>query len=231
MSRTRDPVAHGARREAFLDAAQALIGARGFADVSVADVIEAVGVSKGAFYHYFPTKAALLDGVVNRLVGTTVAQVAAIAADPALDPLAAFRSVVHAMPAGQPARQDLMAELLVVWFTDENAVLRDRVRQSSCARLSPHLAGLIRRGREQGVFTPSSAEGCAVVVCTLMLDLGEAVGRLLLAHRQGVVTFSVVEDVVTSYAEAIERALGATAGAFPDDRALLRAWFEQTEKG
>ena len=62
MARTLDPAAHAVKRDTFLDAAQRLIKTKGYEALSVQDVLAAVGTSKGAFYHYFDSKAALLDG-------------------------------------------------------------------------------------------------------------------------------------------------------------------------
>ena len=68
MARTLDPSAHAVRRDTFLDAAQRLIQSKGYEQMSVQDVLADVGTSKGAFYHYFDSKAALLEGVVDRMV-------------------------------------------------------------------------------------------------------------------------------------------------------------------
>ena len=51
--------------EAFLDAGQRLIATKGYAQLSIQDVIDELSSSKGAFYHYFDSKAALLDGVAD----------------------------------------------------------------------------------------------------------------------------------------------------------------------
>lgn len=53
-------------RTRILEAAQRLVLERGFAAVTVDAVIEAAGVSKGAFFHHFPSKGALGRAVVER---------------------------------------------------------------------------------------------------------------------------------------------------------------------
>lgn len=54
-------------RAALLDAAQQLFAARGFAATSVADVVTAAEVTKGALYHHFETKEALFAAVFERV--------------------------------------------------------------------------------------------------------------------------------------------------------------------
>ena len=53
------------RRSEILDCAQSLFLARGYDCASLNDVIAAVGLSKGAFYHYFASKEALLEALAD----------------------------------------------------------------------------------------------------------------------------------------------------------------------
>lgn len=46
--------------------ARGLFHARGYHDVGVNDVCSAAGVAKGSFYHFFPSKDALLEAVIER---------------------------------------------------------------------------------------------------------------------------------------------------------------------
>jgi len=59
----RDPA--GTRR-AILDAAEALVYEQGFAASSIDTVIDRAGVTKGAFFHHFKSKAALGLALVQR---------------------------------------------------------------------------------------------------------------------------------------------------------------------
>ncbi|HEX4926329.1 MAG TPA: TetR/AcrR family transcriptional regulator [Bdellovibrionales bacterium] len=67
--RTRDPVA---TRAQILDVAFWEIYRNGFHHVSVNDIAEKAGLTKGAFFHHFPTKEALgyalVDEVLTRMV-------------------------------------------------------------------------------------------------------------------------------------------------------------------
>ncbi len=62
MPRTLNPAAHALKRDAFLDAAERLIRTKGYEQMTVQDVLDELGASKGAFYHYFDSKEALLGG-------------------------------------------------------------------------------------------------------------------------------------------------------------------------
>lgn len=51
----------------ILDAAEHTVREDGLGALSVDRVVRAAGVSKGAFFHHFPTRGAMLDALLNRL--------------------------------------------------------------------------------------------------------------------------------------------------------------------
>lgn len=55
-----------ATRERVIEAAEALILQKGFAGTSLDDVLQATGLTKGAFFHHFRSKADLGRAVVER---------------------------------------------------------------------------------------------------------------------------------------------------------------------
>src|SRR5687767_15426039 len=61
--RTRDPEK---TRENILDAAQALILDHGFGATTVDAVVTRAGITKGAFFHHFASKAELARSLVER---------------------------------------------------------------------------------------------------------------------------------------------------------------------
>ena len=61
MARTVDTEAHAVRREAFVDVAQRLMQTKGYEQMSIQDVLDELDASRGAFYHYFDSKTALLE--------------------------------------------------------------------------------------------------------------------------------------------------------------------------
>ena len=46
---------------------------RGYDRFSIQDILDATGASKGAFYHYFDSKDALLDAIVDRMADQATA--------------------------------------------------------------------------------------------------------------------------------------------------------------
>ena len=56
------------RERQILDAAEGLLAARGYADLTVGDIAEAAGLTRGALYFYFASKQDVLIALVARTV-------------------------------------------------------------------------------------------------------------------------------------------------------------------
>jgi AcrR family transcriptional regulator len=230
MARTVDPVAYAARREAFVDAAVKVIQAKGYEQLSVQDVIVEVGASKGAFFHYFDSKSALLAAIVDRMVEVATRTVAPIAADPqltALEKLQGIFSGIAQWKSEQPEFQPAMVEQLTrTWYSDQNSVVLERLRAAVATRLSPMLLDILREGAADGSFSLRSPEGTARVLTALILGLNETATRFFLGRRDGTVSFETVTCTLAAYAEAFERLLGIPPSSWPlVDESTVRFWF------
>lgn len=70
-------------RQALIDSAGKLAVKRGLLAVSVQQISEAAGVTKGAFFHHFPSKQALIDCLIADLMTSLDAEIdARMTADP-----------------------------------------------------------------------------------------------------------------------------------------------------
>jgi AcrR family transcriptional regulator len=226
MARTLNPVSHAVRRDAFVDAALGIIQTKGYEQMSIQDVLDELGASKGAFYHYFATKEALLGAIVERTVEAATETAEPIVSDPDLSAVAKLERIFAGIAQWKGERTELMLELMQVWFSDDNTVVRERLRRAVTTRMTPMLVSVLRQGALEGVFSMRSPEGTGIVFVALLLGLQETASQLFLARQTDAVSFEEVEGTLASYTEAFERILGLAPGAWPlYDPALLRHWF------
>jgi AcrR family transcriptional regulator len=228
MARTLDPAAHAVRRDTFLDAAQRLIQIKGYEQMSIQDVLADVGTSKGAFYHYFGSKAALLEGVIDRMVVTATGTLQPLLDDPDKTALEKFNGMFQGLASWKTQRRDLLIAVLETWLSDDNAIVREKFRREVVVTITPILTDIVRQGVREGTFNVTSPEHAARVTVALLLGANEHASALYLANHNGDVPFEVVEGALNAYPEAMERILGAPVGSlrwWPDNR-LLHEWFK-----
>jgi AcrR family transcriptional regulator len=107
LARTVDTAAHAVRREAFISTAARLFQTKGYEETSVQDILDALGTSRGAFYHYFDSKGALLDGVVELMVEESMASVTPRLADPDLAAVEKVRALFGGISEWKMEHADL----------------------------------------------------------------------------------------------------------------------------
>ena len=67
MARIVKEEVYAEKRNAILDVAQRLIYTKGYEQMTIQDMLDDLQISKGAFYHYFDSKQAVLEALVERM--------------------------------------------------------------------------------------------------------------------------------------------------------------------
>jgi len=203
------------RREELLDRAQALILQRGYDNVSLNEIIAAAGVSKGAFYHYFPAKDALLEALAERFARQALERIRSIPDVPERDALGRLNAFLAR------GRQDKVENAGAAWalfeamFRAENLVLFHRINAAVNALLLPILADMIRDGVRDGVFDTFDPEGAADMILQIGTSTRGIVARALAsADSAGMeVAITALERRVRLYEIALDRVLGLEDGS------------------
>jgi AcrR family transcriptional regulator len=226
VARTLDPVSHAVRRDAFIDVAQRLIQTKGYESFSIQDVIDEVGASKGAFYHYFGSKGDLLEAIVERMADGVEAAWRPIMDQPGLSAVERFERVFSTTAQYKNARRELSLAILEAWLSDRNAAVREKLRVMVARRLTPILNRIMRQGIEEGDFTATSDEATAHVIVSLIQGTQEEASRLFVARQANEITYEQVERYFRAYQEALDRILGLAPGRLSlTDPPTLRMWF------
>ena len=121
----------------LLAAALALFRAKGYAATSVDDLCAAAGVTKGAFFHHFPTKEALAVAAAAHWGETTGALFANAAYHQPADPLARVLAYIDfraALIAGPPEAFTCLAGTLV----QETFATSPAIRSACHAAIANH---------------------------------------------------------------------------------------------
>lgn len=226
MVRTLDPAVHALRRDEFVDVAMRLMQTKGWDATSIQNVLEAVGASKGAFYHYFSSKADLLEAVIERITDAATASLHPAIDDPALTALERFELVFGGIARWKGERTELLLAIVEVWNADDNAIVREKFRRSVVHRMAPLLASIIAQGHSEGRFTGLDPDSTARVLVSLMLGANETATDLYLQRRVGTIPIEIVEFRLDAYQDAFERILDLPRGSLVlVDRAALHQWF------
>jgi AcrR family transcriptional regulator len=226
MGRTLDPAAHALRRDAFIDVAERRILTSGYEQLSIQEVLDELGTSKGAFYHYFDSKADLLESVVDRVVAAAVAAIQPVVDDPSLDAVQKLERVFSTAAAFKAERREVILGLLQAWFSDDNAIVREKVRRIRVNRIAPLLGPVVRQGVAEGVFTGASGDELARILVTFMAVFSDELAELYIERHAGRIDLATVERAFDTYRQTFERILGVRPGTLTlVDRKTILLWY------
>src|SRR5712691_9147140 len=150
MARTLDLEKHTVRKDAFVEAAQRLLQTKGYEAMTIQDLLEELGASRGAFYHYFDSKQALLVAVVTATTDAALATVAPVMDDAGLPAADKLTRVFSDIGRWKTERRALVLSLMEVWLSDENAIFREKIRERLMTRMVPLLTRIVREGIAEG---------------------------------------------------------------------------------
>jgi AcrR family transcriptional regulator len=208
----KDPVV---RRNEILDVAERLISTKGYEQMAIADIVDELQIAKGTVYHYFDSKIAVLEALVERTGDRVEQLLLPIVHDQsagALDKLLRYFAAIDHMKRAQPR---LMLEFTRIWYDDENAIVLCKLYRAGMKRFAPWLSQIIQQGVKEGVFTTAYAEQAARMIIALRNDLGTAVAELLLSEEDMASVVSQITRLANATSDALERVLGAEPGSLP----------------
>jgi AcrR family transcriptional regulator len=230
MARIVKEEEYAARRNEILDATQRLVYAKGYEQMSVQDILDALHISKGAFYHYFASKAEALDSLVERMVVEEVVPLLEpMVENPRLSAIQKLHAYFDTGLRWKSGRKAFMLQLLRVWLSDENAIVRLKLMNMTIEHITPLLVEIIRQGKREGVFTTMYPEQtCQIIIYTLM-GLSNSIIELLISDESER-NAAQVKQTVSEYSNALndttERLLGAPTGSMHlIDLDMLEGWF------
>jgi AcrR family transcriptional regulator len=203
------------RRTEILDSAYALFTRQGYERTSISQIIGAVGLSKGAFYHHFASKEELLEALAGRIAATVAAEAQSILEDPSLDAFARLTAFLAHLRKRKTEQVGELKEMFEPVFRAENVRLFHCTHAATTAVIQPILARIIAEGVEERTFDTADPQTAAA----LIVQLG-ATGRDLVAEaftstgiRQREAALDKVMERLDYLGTVVDRILGIPEGS------------------
>lgn len=227
MARTINEKEHAGKRHQILDVAQQLIYTKGYEQMAIQDILDALGMSKGAFYHYFDSKATLLEALIERMQGEVLDLLSPIVHDPQLTAIEKLQRYFATGVRWKTSHKALMLDLLRTFYADENAIVRQKIVATATRQGMPLLDMIFQQGIREGSLSIPFPEHAGTIFLLLIQGLSDAFVDLLLAPGpHGPTQAAQAARLITAYNDAITRVLGAPAGSITlMEPAALRMWF------
>lgn len=139
---------HNERLNEILDTAQNLFIQKGYTKCTINDILTAIGIAKGTFYHYFKSKEEVLDAIITRTADLAFTRAQSIATQTTLSPEEKLLQVFLSMQV----TDDMSAELIDQMHCSENALMHQKTLTAMIEAIVPVLVTVTEEGNEKGVF-------------------------------------------------------------------------------
>lgn len=139
---------HDERKNEIIDTAAKLFAVKGYEQCSVNDILNAIGIAKGTFYHYFKSKEEVLDAAIEKTSEQIAGKISKVTADTGLTPEEKILQAFLAARLKGEVEEALISEM----HKTENALMHQKTLVSIIDILTPTLTGIVEEGIEKGVF-------------------------------------------------------------------------------
>jgi AcrR family transcriptional regulator len=226
MARIVNKEEYELRCNEILNAAQTLVYSKGYEQISIQDILATVHISKGAFYHYFDSKQALLEALIERLALQVITIITPIVQDDRLPAPEKLRRVFDMASRWKTDRKEYLIKMVNVWYADENAVLRQKAQSAVLPLIAPLLTTIFYQGVREGVFHTAYPDQISGIIFSLLQGFGDTLIAFIIQADITLEALQQIESLSASHQDAVERILGAQPGSLPlFDTAILREWF------
>jgi AcrR family transcriptional regulator len=196
------------RQNEILDTAQMLFYTKGYEKTAVRDIIDEVGIAKGTFYHYFNSKAELLDALIVRLLDQSMLLLEPILADEHLTALEKLHSFFGQVSNLKMENETLIRTLLPIWYQDDNTLMREKTNLASQEMMIPMLCQIVQQGIQEGVFQVTYPTEIGGIVFQTLMAMGDTLVRLLL-KTENRSAWETIQQKIDAYNDALANLLGA----------------------
>jgi len=219
------PVKSEARVDArgeLVEAAWQFFSSAGYDATPVSAIIEKVGLSKGAFYHYFTSKEDVLDAVVGRIIDEIAMEIESIPSMESFSPIEKLNLFMKTIGNWKLAHLDIIKETADIIYRDENVIIRHKMNKRVAKSFSPVLAEIISQGLEDQVFDVEYPSDTAEMIIRFINAISEMQAAPFKRLGEDPLALELILRRARLLTVAIERILGAPGGSvFYSDRDLL----------
>lgn len=201
------------RKQMILETAERLFYEKGYEATSVQDILDALKLSKGGFYHHFESKLSLLEAIVEQKCETgarAAEQAVQECTGSAVDKL---NIMFFKNGLWQNDSMDYIGLLLRVSYRQGSFLLREKLKQTTYRLSLPLINDIVRQGVQEGVFYTRYPDEIGSIVLLLGASMTDEIAGILAQPQQTGEELARILDKLEVYRSSVETLLNAPYGS------------------
>ena len=196
-------------RQSILETAESLFFEKGYDNTSVQDVLDQLHLSKGGFYHHFPSKEAVLDAILKKRVEENLSRVKGSVEDDRLSPIDRMNRVLEGLNLLSNGDVSFAALAVRICYIDGDPVIRAHLRELMLDALRPLFDEAFRLGVANDTFFSRHPGQLSDTVLNLAADVDDRSYRALAKSQENPEYALTVLNELDAGRESVELLLGA----------------------
>ncbi|MFR2150444.1 MAG: TetR/AcrR family transcriptional regulator [Christensenellales bacterium] len=186
---------------------------KGYENTSVQDILDAVGFSKGGFYHHFDSKLAVLEAICQQRAEELSQSAMQAAGQPNLTACEKLNALLASSTLWQSENPGFVMLLIQAAYCENGALMREKMKSCQLLSMQTALEGVLREGVESGDFFVDDVKTTAGLVLRLYMQFTDEIA-FLLADEENELQLCDKAIQNAAYRTAIERRLFAPTVPF-----------------
>ena len=163
---------HSTKKNELIEIAEKLFLEKGYVETSIEDILQASGLSKGGFYHYFKSKEEVLSESINNLMEDSLKELEPIIEDKDLNALEKLKLFMARKAAFQKPKIEYAKYLGMIMKSDFTLY---KYYLSLSQKYVDPFARIIEQGTKEGVFNVEFPRETADILLRAVTSLPQSV--------------------------------------------------------
>ena len=208
------------RKAAIIETAESLFFTKGYENTSIQDVLDALSLSKGGFYHHFESKLSLLDAISEKRIDNYASQCRSEIASKQYTGIDKLNSALSYSSYLKDNSYDYIAIMLKVGYKEGAVMLRDHMKLAAVDLFKPIVNEAINEGVASNIFYVKYNDELSVMLLNLANSLTDEISSISVSDIDIQERSARIIYKTEAYQYAMETLLNAPHGSinlFGDD--------------
>lgn len=201
------------KRTRILEAAEKLFFEKGYEQTSIQDILDSLSLSKGGFYHHFPSKEAILTEICENRVLDRFNRLGMELYSARISPMDKLNLLLRMVNLFDRDEPKFVALMLKICYINGDVRIRDRMRSLVTERLEPLLDEVLQVGVKSGDFYIRHPGWTGRIVLAIAGDADDRACRMLATNADNPECVIDIAEMLNACRDAIETLLSAPFGS------------------
>ena len=197
------------KRNSILETAEKLFFEKGYEQTSIQDILDELSLSKGGFYHHFPSKEAILEEICVNRVEARFARLGMELYGNRFSPIEKLNLLLRAVSPFDRDEPKFVAMMLKICYKNRDVRICDHMRNTVTSRLKEMMDGVIAEGVKSGDFFTRHPAHIGDMLLAMAHEADDKACRIMAEDPENPERVIDIAELLSAYHDAMETLLSA----------------------